>query len=576
MEVERPQGDDELVGLVQGYIADVRDGRRVVGKRERQAVERHLRDLELVRTGERSDLRFDEERALHILQFAVRYVRHTKPKEWAGLRYRFCERSAWIAFVLWSLFGWVRRSESGAWIRRFDEAYLSVARKNGKTMIAAIVALYLFCAEGEVSPEVYFAATERHQAAICWKQAAAIVGRDKWLKQKIEVKGGAGRDDGRMLLLGDFEALAVPLSRNDDKFDGFSPYGIVLDEVHAHPDSGMYDVLRSGTGARTEPLILMLTTAGADPNSFCRAYEKNAELVLSGAIENDTQFVFIARMDEGDDYHDEQSLKKSNPNWGVSVRPDRVRSALQKAVADPSKLAEYLRKQCNLWIAGEQRWLTEELWEACREDFDIQSFRGEAIATGTDLSKTTDLTSSVAACRRGDLVYVWQRSWMPEETLRHRAESGRAPVELWRQQGHLVQIPGPIIDQDFVKQYLLEQAINYDVRRMAFDPAQSWKLCGELQAEGYPALHFPQSWPSMHGAVKETEDLIRLKKLRHNGDPVLAWAMLNASVRTNSTGLRRLDKERSQDSIDPAVALVMAVARVLVEPVAEVFTWNIA
>ena len=228
------QGAAELRALVDGYIDDVTTGKRTVGKLERQAVERHLADLEREWDGKRKPkdgaIGFDEAAALHVLRFTVTCVCHTKG-EWAGQPFRFTKRSAWMAFIVWSLFGWQRyQSEDRAWLRRFRSAYVSVARKNGKTMLAAIIAIYMLAFSGEPAAEVYFFATKRDQAKIGWRQARNIVKRSpsRKLRRLVEIV-----DSRANMNVPEDDSVCEALGRDVDTLDGWNPYLGVGDELHA-------------------------------------------------------------------------------------------------------------------------------------------------------------------------------------------------------------------------------------------------------------------------------------------------------------------------------------------------------
>lgn len=563
------QCDEDLLGLVEAYQADVLSGRRIVGRLERLAVERHVRDLRAARKGERPDWRFDEQEGLDVLRFATRFCRHTKGRQWAKQQFRFCARSAWSAWFLFVLFGWQAQHSDGHWERRFNEAFVSMARKNGKTFIAAIVALYMFFGQGEPAPEVYFGATQQAQASIGWKQAAAMVRLEPSLLKRAQIT--AGRKGPYIVTKpADFEATMTALSRNDHDFDGFNPYAVVLDEIHAHPDSGLYDVMRSGMGARISPLRLLITTRGANPESFCGAHEKAMISVLEGTAVDDSTFALICTLDEGDDIRDPRTWPKANPNIGVTITEDGLRKDLQSALNDPGKMPEFKRKRMNLWTVGVKAWLTLEQWDACAHDVADEQLVDAPCAIGIDLSKSDDFTAACRVHRHGPLLVARWHFWLPEDVVDERAAKSKVPLRAWVEQGHITLTPGPIVDQDYVKAWVLEQRSRYDVRDIAFDPAQSWKLVAELIGEGVPeakddrpgVLAFPQAWTSMHGATKETEDAVTVQRLRHGGNPVARWMFRNVVIRENATGLRRIDKAKSPEKVDGMVALVMAVARI--------------
>lgn len=557
------QNEQELLALVQAYQEDVLSGRRIVGKLERLAVERHVRDLSAVESGARKEWRFNSELALVVLRFAVLVVRHTKG-EWAGQRFAFNSRSAWSAWFLFALFGWQVRRRSGDWQQRFDEALLCTGRKQGKTMIGAIVALAYFLLMGEHAPEVYVGATQRKQAAILWKQAAGIIRKDPSLSRRLHINRG----NWQIGKLDDFEATFEALSRNDDEFDGLFPSCVIYDEVHAHPDSGMYDVLRSGMQARRNPLRLMLTTRGANPESFYGHHERRMIQVLEGVLEEDSTFIFIACLDEGDDCRDPHNWPKASPNIGVTTDEEKIAQELRRALNDPGKMPEFERKYMNRWTNAVRSWLPLNKWDACGGAVDAEVLIGKPCWIAVDLSKSDDFTAACAAFPNGEYVDIIPAFWLPEEAIARRRDQGKAmasAVDSWIAQKLITVTPGPIVDQEWVKEWLYEMARRYRVREVSFDPAQSWKLTSELKAEGrVTAVDFPQEWLPISVAVREAENLILAGRLRHGRHPVLRWMLTNVVTRETASGLVRLDKRKSADKIDGPQTMVMAVGRMAV------------
>ena len=559
-----PKSANELRALIQHYIDEVRTGRRVVGKFERRAVERHLRDLERVEAGETPNLRFDADDALHVLRFAERYVRHTKG-EWAGRRFSFDPRSAWIAFILWSVFGWKRHhADNDRWYRRFRIAYVSVARKNGKTMLAAIIALYMLAFDGEAGAEVYFAATKRDQAKIGWRQAAQIVQRSRSseLRSLVQVQKSTST-----LFVETEDSYCVPLGRDADSHDGLNPHAAIVDELHAHPHRDQWDVLRSGMGARREPLMFGITTAGARRDGLCWDLDHLSQQILAGVIEDESVFAYVARLDEGDDAYDETNWPKANPNLGVSVSIEDMRDEARGALHTPAARTEFLRKRANVWTSTAKAWLALEQWDACYSDtVSLDALRGEYCYVGVDLSKSDDFTAAVAVFGREDGTYeVFPWFWIPEASIEQRVRRDRVPVDEWVRAGLVTATPGEIIDHDYTKEWIVELGRRYSVQEIVFDPAMALQLMSGLQGEGWPIVAFSQAWTTMHAAFVATEELIQAKRLRHAGHPVLRWMFHNVCVRANATGLRRPDKANSGDRIDGIVAMVMGVGRAVVQ-----------
>ena len=575
------QTPDELRQLVQGYVDDVLAGARVVGKWERKAVERHVRDLEAVASGERTDLRFNETRALHPIKFAVRYVRHTKG-EWRRQPFRFNRQSAWMAFILWSLFGWQRVDpESGKWVRRFRVAFVSIGRKNGKTMLAAIIAAYMLLALNEGGAEVYFYATKKDQAAIGWKQLAAILkhtpARD--LKRRVRVT-----ESRKTITVPDTESECVAVGRDYDTFDGKSPFLAVGDELHAQKSREGWDVMDSGMGARAEPLHLGITTAGAKKTGLCWQLDHDSQRLLDGVIEDDSHFAFIARLDDGDDPLDEATWPKANPNLGVSAKLKDIRDHRQRAINNPDTRPEFKRKRANLWSEPDLAWMPIERWDACaiteapaeiREllerdgRIDLDRLKGHPVFSGVDISATKDFTACVDvwSLTEHDLYVVVPRLWIPAETIQDRVKSDRVPVDVWIEQGWVHTTAGEIVDQDAVKQHLVELRKGHDVREVPIDPHQAWKLSSELVDLEFEAFHHRQGFLSMGPVVKESEQLIlrgargESPRIVHDGNPAMRWMVANVAAVKDGADNKKFHKDKSVDRIDGPVAMVMAVGR---------------
>ena len=579
MRRNREHSDNELRAFVSGYIESVQSGARVVGKYERLGVERHLRDL--ARTD--PELRFNERRALHMLRFAVTLVRHTKGV-WAGERFEFSAASSWQAFILWSLFGWERRTD-GEWRRRFRSAYISVGRKNGKTMLAAIVAIYLLAFDGEASAEVYFAATKRDQAKIGWKQAASIVrqSRSKELRKLIKIV-----DSRSNMNIEDDGSVCEALGRDADTMDGLSPSCGIVDELHAHKNRDTWDVLESGMGARKNPLMLGPTTAGSVRAGLCWDLDHDAVRILEEVITDDTLFGYIARVDDGDAWDDPAVWPKANPNLGVSVYPEKLEDAARKAANNIAYLGEFRRKHLNEWTEADTAWLALDKWDACSSGpIDADALRGRRCYAAIDLSSTSDISALVlvfppapateADPEPEDRWQVLPFYFIPSETIPARVKTDRVPFDAWVDQGRVIATDGDVIDHAAIRHKLIDLGGLYDIREVPMDPYNGWQLASELQGCGFEVVQFRQGFASMSPAMKEAEKLILSGKLDHGCCPVLRWMLRNISVKTDPAGNIKPDKSRSADRIDGIVSLIMGVGRATLtvqEVPPQLFTFN--
>jgi len=535
------------MGDVHAYIEDVMAERHPVNKFERLAVERHLRDLD---DGRQRGLRFDEQAAWKALQF-FNLLKHSKG-EWAG---RTLELEGWQKFVVWCLFGWMR--EDGT--RRFLTSYLEVARKNGKSTLAAGIGLKLFVADNEPGAEVYSAATKRDQARITHSEATRMVKASTALRKRVRVY----RDNLNV------EATASkfePLGRDTDSLDGLNIHGVIIDELHAHKSRDLVDVLETARGARRQPLQFEITTAGYDRESICYVHHEYTEKILTGAVEDDTWFGVIYTIDPEDDWQDETVWRKANPNLGVSKKIEYMREQAKKAREMPSQLNAFLRLDLDVWTQSQTKWVNLEHWHACGDAVDANGLRGRQCYGGLDLSSTTDVSALVLIFPpdgHDDSYKVLCRFWIPEESMHERSRRDRVPYEAWVRQGYMTATPGNVIDYDYILAQIDEDMQNYDLRELAFDRWGATKIVQELQEMGLTVVQFGQGFASMSAPMKELEKLILSHKLAHGNNPVLTWMADNLVAAVDPAGNIKPDKQRSIEKIDGMVALIMALDRAL-------------
>lgn len=539
------------------YARDVLDGKVVAGRLVRLACERHLRDLE---TGEERGLFFDAQAACHAIEF-FRFLRHSKG-EWAGA---VIELEPWQMFRIGSVFGWMRENpDTGEVVRRFRIAYNEVARKNGKSTESAGIGLYMLDADGEPGAEVYSAATKRDQARIVWDEAARMVQRSPALRKRINVLRGRGN----MHVL-DTHSKFEPLGADVDGMDGLNVHAAIIDELHAHRTREVWDVLDTATGARKQPLIWAITTAGFDQTGICYEVRTYAAEVLEGRIEDDTFFAYIATIDEEDDPFDEAVWIKANPNLGVSVKLDDMRRLAKRARAMPAALNNFLTKRLNVWTQQETRWISMDLWDENKGDVPAKEFeqrlRGAVCYGGLDLGSVNDLAAWVMVFPGGgEELSVIARFWCPEERLYDTTNRYRAQYQAWAREGWLQTTSGRAIDYSFIKAQILRDAESYQLVDLNIDRLfQAHQLAGELMEEGLTVVGMGQGFLSMAAPMKELERRLLHGKIRHGGNPVLRWMAGNVAVKQDPAGNLKPDKATSQGKIDGIVALVMALDRAM-------------
>ena len=550
---------------VAGYIKGVLSGKIVVGRLVRLAVERHVRDLD---EGPNRGLWFDEEEAAFAIQF-IELLKHSKG-EWAGDLFIL---EPWQAFIVWCVFGW--KKEDGT--RRFRTAFNSLGRKNGKSTLAAGIGLKLFVADNEPGAEVYTAATKREQAKIVHDEAKRMVKASSLHKMVTILRDNMSVEATN--------SKYEPLGADADVTDGLNVSGCIVDEVHAHKTRALWDVLDTATGSRRNPLMFGITTAGdgSDRESIYWKLKEYAVKVLEGSVEDDSWFAFIAALDDGDDWSDEGVWPKANPNLGVSVKIDDLRRKCRKAKETPSDVNNFRRKHCNEDTESVTAWITAAQWDACaggdwydedglKEEIREQ-YRGRAGWVAGDLSSVSDLTAlAVAFPSESDAdteptVDVFVAAWCPRANALTRSRDRRVPYSMWAERGALELTEDDSVDYDAPRAWLknARDVWGWRIQEVAMDPWNARYLVTKLEEEDeFEIFEHRQGFTSMTAPCKTTERLVLARKIRHGGHPVLRWCVSNCAVRLDPAGNIKLDKEKSGEKIDVAMAMVMAVGRAVV------------
>lgn len=520
------------------YAEQVRSGEILVCEYVRLAVERYYADLDRALD---KGWYFDKKAAMRAIRF-IEKLKHTKG-EWAGQRFRL---EPWQQFVLWNIFGW--KNADGT--RRFRYAYIEIARKNGKTALSAGIGLYMLFADGESRPEVYSAATVKDQAKICFSDAVEIV-KATDLKNYLtpyrnsivyELKGGTMK----------------PLSSDYGTHDGLNPSCGIIDEFHAHKDSGMFDVIKSAFGARRQPLMFIITTAGFDKSGVCYAYRENVIKVLRGVNEDDSLFGIIYTLDDKSEWDDPKMWIKANPNLGVSLSADYLADQVKDAKNRPEAVRNVMTKNVDLWVDAERTWILDDVWLKCIGTTDPADLKGCACWGGLDLSNVSDITAYVLLFHENDRFQLLPHFWIPEEKMLEKIRKENINYDKWAAEGYVTVTPGNVIDYDFVKADILRIVADYDLRTSAYDRWNSSQTIIDLQNEGMECNPFGQGYGSMSAPAKEFEKLVLTGKIEHFGNPVLRWMLASTLVKTDPAGNIKPDKEKSTQKIDGIVASIMA------------------
>jgi phage terminase large subunit-like protein len=532
------------------YATAVVRGRVPAGLLHRAACARHLRDIdERKRTG----LVWSAERAAHVLTFAS-HLRHWKG-EWRG---RPLVLEPWQAFVVGSIFGWLRADGT----RRFRIAYIEIPRKNGKSTLGGIIALYLACCDGEPGAEVYCAATKREQARIVFETCRQMVRLAPALARRLDVREHA-------IVHPESASTLQPVSADASTMDGLNVHGAVIDELHAHRTSAVVDVLETATAARRQPLQCELTTAGIGQASVCwRHHDYTARVVDAGptGIVDEAWFGFIAGADPDDAFDDPKVWAKANPNFGVSVKREYLADKAAKASQFVTAQNVFKQKHLDMWVEQAERWIDMRDWDACGAA--VRSLPGTRPAYGgLDLAQTRDFAAFVIAVLADDgVIELVPRFYIPEARLNDRAAQSaqaRSMLQTWVDAGHLSTTPGNVTDFAFIKRDVLALAEAWRLVEVGYDTWNALQLALELEQTGIVMAVCRQGFGGMSNPMADFGARIREARLRHGAHPVLRWMAGNMVAQTDVNGNQRPDRKRATDKIDGIVASLMAVDRAI-------------
>jgi phage terminase large subunit-like protein len=540
----------KLQDPVSQYARDVVDGKIVAGRLVILACERHLRDLE---EGPKRGLKWDLPRALMAIEFFPTVLVHWKGK-FAGEPFVL---EPFQMFVIGSLFGWVW-AKTG--LRRFRRAYEELARKNGKSAKAAGVALLLLIMDEEQGAEIYSAATKKDQARLVWGDAEKFVRKSPALRRRVQLFRHS-------MLMAETNSVFVPLSADEHTMDGLNPHGAIVDEVHAHKTRGVVDVLKTGMGAREQPLLFMITTSGKSVDSVCWDERDYAVKVLEGVFDDDTLFAYVACLDPGDDWQDEKCWVKANPCLGVSKSLDYMRAEAREARNKPAALLEFKRLHLCIWTESSGGAVAMAKWNACATPVDDATLKGRECVVGLDLSSTTDITAKVELFPPVPDLPLWlvrPTFWVPEGKI-IAAEQGEigdeVPYHLWRDQGFLRASDGDVVDYAKIVEDIQGRAQEVRIREIGFDPWNATQIANELQSDGFQMVEVRQGYKTMSEPTKKLTELVLAKMIAHGGHPVLRWMMSNLALVTDDAGNVKPSKRVSKQRIDGAVALIVALQR---------------
>jgi phage terminase large subunit-like protein len=542
------------------YAQNVRTGKIVSGKFVKLAVERFFT---WIKNAENDGYILDHKKGMYVINWIPRFCQHTKGPL-AKLRMPFI-LSPYQQFTIYNIFGWLR-SDTG--LRRINFVYEAVARKNGKTTQLAALGLFCEAMDGEEGPEIYVGATKEAQAKTLWEQAFAFV------EKSVKLRALGFKNTQREIRFNSTTGVFRFLGGDSKTLDGLNPSVAFVDEYHAHKDDTVREVLESAMGARDNPLVYIITTAGFNLKSACKLAEDSYKDILNGLNQDDHTFIMIHQMDENDDWEDETNWEKANPNQQYNTTLlDFMRREYIKAQNQPSKIPNFKTKSLNMWVDGDNVWIPSEIWKKCDINFNNLNNKKKTIPldkfiqygsyAALDLSTNIDLTAFAAVSEPDEngFRYLKVLLFCPEETIDKRSKEDKVPYRYWCNSGYIIATPGNRVDYDIVEDYVKTEFKKLNVERLEVDRFNAGYIVNHLVDEGYNVSYFSQTISNYSQPTKLFEKLLYDEKLIHEGNPVMEWMLSGAVPAIDNNENIRIVKGKSQANgkrIDGIIASIMA------------------
>lgn len=537
------------------YSNDILENKIVSGLRHKQGCQRFINDLKKMETDE-YDYYWDEEAARKIVKWYSK-CKHSK----GPLEGKLIILNPWQKFVVCNIEAWKHKDTGN---RRFRYVYIQVGRKNSKSQLEAGMGSYECGAKGYAAAEIYTLGVEREQAKIVFDEVDLML--TKPLKKKFDIIQTEIRHKNS-------KSFIRHLSKKAGKTgDGKNPQMAIVDEYHAHPDSKMYDVMKSGMMARKEPLLVIITTAGLDyEGTACYSEYQDCCNILDEIIENESYFVMICELEKDDDPFDPDVWPKANPvlcTYPEGIKSMADNAKLAKESVDENKLLEFKTKNCNIWVAGgEKKYLDIKYWKKCQREITLDNFAGKDCYIGIDLSKSGDLTScSFEFPFLKDKLrkyFIHSHSFIPDLVVKEKMKTDNANYELWIKNELLTATTaneGLITDYWEMIYYIekLKKNYNLNIRQIGYDAHNASMLVSELENRGYECVQIAQSCAKLDEATVSFRDLIKVEQIIHDGNKLLSWSMNNCETDSNSFGEIKISKKSKFKRIDPVASSIFA------------------
>lgn len=504
------------------YWAQIQSGEQIVSQKIYKTYKKIVYDIE-----HEDEFFYSNKRANHIIEFIENFCRHSKGK--MGGKPVILE--LWEKAMLASIFGFVNIEG----IRKYNFACLIIGKKNGKSLLASCIGLYLQIADGEAGPEIYAVATKKDQSKIIWSEAKKMVKKSPALRKRIKPLVAELNSE-------DFnDGVFKPLASDSDTLDGLNVHGALMDEIHQWKNGKpLYDIIADGITAREQPLIMVTSTAGTIREDIYDFIYDEAELTINGYFDekgykNDRSIYFIYELDSRKEWTDEKCWMKANPGLGTIKNYRTLKEKVEKAKSNPALVKNLVCKEFNIRETSSEAWLSfEEINNTAT--FDLAKLKPRYGIGGADLSSTTDLTNATVIFKvpENQTIYVLQMYWLPEDLFEQRIREDKIPYDIWKEQGLLRTTPGNKVHYKYVTEWFLEVQndldiyipyIGYDSWSATYWVEEMKNIFGEIAME--PII---QGKKTLSGPMYSLGADLAKKQINYNNNPILKWCLTNTAV----------------------------------------------
>lgn len=529
------------MNYIKEYLDKINSGEIIVGKKIKKIYTRLNEESE----DNSLPFYFDEKKGERPIQFIETFCKQAEGEIGKPIELELFQKA-----YIQALFGFLNRDTNK---RRFNETMFLVGRKNGKTTMLSAIALYMMIADGEGSAECYSVATKKDQASKAFKSACAM------RSQSPEIRAIVNKRRTDMYMPSTFSSFE-PLSSDSDTLDGLNAHLVIIDELHAIKDRNLYEVMKQSTSSRTQPLVVMITTAGTVRENIFDDIYNYANNVLEGTIKNDAFLPILYELDKTEEWKDIKCWAKANPGLGTIKQYKYLTEQVQRAKDDISSKKGVLCKDFNVRSNTEEKWLDFDTVNN-EETFDIENLRNNYAIGGVDLSSTTDLTCATLLIFKNGIKYVIQQYFIPEDRLEEKKQEDNVPYDIWKERGLLTTCPGARVNYSDVTEWLYKMHTDYSIHALfvGYDSWGSQYWIEEMQEYGFQMDQVIQGAKTMSNPMKELEADLKEKKVNYNNNPILKWCLLNTSIETDKNdNIRPIKGKKTKQRIDGAVSLIDA------------------